>query len=108
MRKLAPLLVLLAVLGLTGPASALTTKEQLVQFYQNYLALVSADDYVSSSRNTDVWEAKCNAIARQAGFEDAAAAKAAGDTLSASDSDINALRQAVAAKIDQQYQPYME
>jgi hypothetical protein len=108
MKKIATLLAVLAVLSLAGTASALTDKEKLVQFYESYLALVSSADYVATSRDTETWEAKFDTIAKEAGFEDAAAAAAAGEAMSASDSDIASLRQAVAEKIVQQYKPYME
>jgi len=101
------LLTAWTVLTLSGLALA-TDKSSLVQFYQNYLSLVSASDYVTTSRDSpEVWGEKFDGIARDAGFEDAAAALAAGEGLSA-DSDIAALRQAVANEIIQQYQPYRE
>jgi len=95
------------LLGL-GSLALATDKTNVLQFYQRYLVLVSASDYVTLSRDQpETWEQTFDGIAKQAGFEDAAAALAAGDGLAA-DSDIAALRQAVADKIVQQYQPYRE
>jgi hypothetical protein len=109
MKKIACLLAILASLSLAGSALAQTDTEKLVQFYNAYLALVSSSDYVSTSRDQpDVWDAKFDAIAKDAGFEDAAAAAAAGAEMSASDTTIASLRQDVAAKILQQYKPYLE
>lgn len=108
MKKLALLLAVLTVLGLAGSAAAQTDKDRLVQFYTAYLGLVSSSDYVATSRDTETWEAKFDAVAKAAGYEDAAAAAAAGEEMSASDSEIASLRQAVAEKILQQYKPYKE
>lgn len=108
MKRFAPILAALLILGLAAPAFAQTEKDRLVRFYNAYLGLVSSSDYVATSRDTAVWEHKFDAIAKEAGFEDAAAASAAGETASASDADIASLRQAVAAKIVQQYKPYQE
>ncbi|EHJ49303.1 hypothetical protein DFW101_3304 [Solidesulfovibrio carbinoliphilus subsp. oakridgensis] len=104
--RLAP--VCLVLLLWAGTAGAATTKDNLVKFYQSYLALVSAGDYVATSRDQpDVWDAKFDAAARDAGFENAADALAASETM-ASDSDIAALRQTVTDKILLQYRPYRE
>ena len=111
MKKIACVLALLAGLSLSlaGPALAQSQKDRLVQFYNAYLALVSSSDYVSTSRDEpEVWEAKFDAIAKQAGFDDAAAAMAAGADLSATDSDVASLRQAVTTEINQQYKPFQE
>jgi|GEM_PF-1760511 len=91
-----------------APAPAGTAKENVVKFYQEYLALVSAGDYVAVSRDQpETWDAGFDAAAREAGFEDAAAALAGAEPLGA-DSDVAALRQAVADKILLQYKPYRE
>jgi hypothetical protein len=83
-------------------------KTNVVKFYQSYLTLVSASDYVSTSRDDpDGWQQKFDGIAQNVGFEDAADAMAAGEAMGA-DSDVATLRQAVADKIVQQYQPYRE
>lgn len=108
MKKFAPLLVALAILALAGPAAAQSEKDRLVQFYTAYLGLVSSSDYVATSRDTETWDSKFDAIAKEAGFEDAAAAAAAGEKMSASDTDVASLRQSVAEKIVQQYKPYLE
>jgi hypothetical protein len=109
MKKLFLLLATCATLCLAGSALAQTVdKAKLVQFYQNYLALVSSGDYVTTSRDDpEGWDTKFDNIAKDAGFEDAAAAVAAGDTMS-SDPDIATLRKAVSDKILQQYKPYQE
>ncbi|WP_428566471.1 MAG: hypothetical protein ACP59X_06315 [Solidesulfovibrio sp. DCME] len=104
---LAALAALAAWLLLAGPAVA-ATKANVVTFYQSYLELVSASDYVTVSRDQpEAWDAKFDAAAKAAGFEDAAAALAAGEEF-ASDSDVAALRQSVSDKILQQYKPYRE
>lgn len=96
-------------LGLSSPAMAQTNKAALVQFYQDYLALVSSNDYVTTSRDQpEVWDERFDGIAKNAGFTDAADAMAAGEALAATDSDIASLRQAVAGKILQEYKPYQE
>lgn len=90
------------------PGFAASTKDNLVTFYQEYLALVSASDYVTLSRDEpEAFDAKFDAIAKKAGFEDSAAALTAAESMS-SDSDITTLRQAVADKILQQYKPFRE
>lgn len=99
---------LIFLLGMPCPGLAGTAKENVVKFYQDYLTLVSASDYVPTSRDRpEEWEGRFNAIAKSAGFEDAAAALAASDAMGA-DSEIAALRQAVADKILLQYKPYRE
>jgi len=96
---------LLLTLAVTAQA---TDKTSVVAFYQSYLTLVSANDFVTTSRDDPTgWEERFDAIAQQAGFEDSAAALAAGEAMGA-DSDVANLRQAVADKIVQQYQPYRE
>lgn len=108
MKTRLPLAVLAAWLLLAGPAFAAASKANVVAFYQSYLDLVSASDYVTLSRDQpESWDAKFDAAARSAGFEDAAAALAAGEEYAA-DSDVSALRQAVTDKILQQYKPYRE
>ena len=70
--------------------------------------MVSASDYVEVSRDTpETWDAQFDAAAQAAGFEDSAAALAAGEAL-ATDSDVAALRQSVADTINRQYKPYRE
>ena len=103
------ILLLTAGLVLTVSVCAQATdKTNVVAFYQAYLELVSASDFVTSSRDDpDGFGERFDAVAKQAGFEDAAAALAAGDALK-TDSDVASLRQAVADKIVQQYQPYRE
>lgn len=97
------------VLCLTAPALAQTNKAALVQFYEDYLSLVSSSDYVTTSRDApEVWDERFDGIAKKAGFADAAEAMAAGEALAATDSDIANLRQAVAGKILQEYKPYQE
>jgi hypothetical protein len=101
--------VCLALIGLSAPLGAQTSKTALVQFYQNYLALVSSNDYITTSRDQpEVWDDRFDAIAKDAGFTDAADAMAAGETMAATDSDIASLRQQVAGKILQEYKPYQE
>jgi len=108
MKKYCFLFALAVTLSLAAVASA-TTKDNLVKFYQDYLALVSASDYVTVSRDQpETWESRFDTIAKNVGFEDAAAATSAGETAAGSDSDIAALRQSVADKILQQYKPYRE
>lgn len=108
MKTRLPLAVLAAWLLLAGPAFAAASKANVVAFYQSYLDLVSASDYVTLSRDQPkTWDAKFDAAAQNAGFEDAAAALAAGDAYAA-DSDVAALRKAVADKILEQYKPYQE
>lgn len=108
MKKRCLAVALAALLGLVGLAQAGTTKENLVKFYQDYLTLVSASDYVSVSRDhPDTWDAKFNAIAKDAGFEDSADALTASESMSG-DSDIAAMRKAVTDKILLQYKPYRE
>ena len=108
MKKHTLLLAACAVLLVAGLVQAQTAKDNLIQFYQNYLSLVSAGNYVTLSRDEpDAWQTAFDGIAKNAGFEDAAAALAAGEAMSA-DSDIASLRQAVADRIVQQYQPYRE
>lgn len=101
-------LLLCAWVFLTVTAPALAADQgNVLQFYQSYLVLVSANDFVTLSRDEpEVWEAKFDGIAKDAGFEDAAAALAAGEDMS--DGAVAALRQAVAQKIVQQYEPYRE
>ncbi|MHC1789948.1 hypothetical protein [Solidesulfovibrio sp.] len=101
-------IVLAALLVLAAQPGAAGTKENLVAFYEGYLALVSASDYVTLSRDDpEEFDAKFDAIAQKAGFEDSAAALTAAESL-ASDSEITALRQSVADKILQQYKPFRE
>jgi hypothetical protein len=108
MKKISWAAACLVLLLLAGTAQAATTKDNLVKFYQSYLTLVSASDYVATSRDQpDVWDAKFDAAARDAGFESAADALAASETM-ANDSDIAGLRQAVTDKILLQYRPYRE
>lgn len=108
MKKLCLALTVATVLSLAHVCLAAGTKGDIVNFYNAYLSLVSAGNYVTLSRDTpDAWDAKFDAIARDAGFEDAAEALAAGEAYAA-DSDVAALRQAVADKILQQYKPYKE
>ena len=96
----------LAVAAPTGAFAA--GKPEVVAFYQAYMGMVSASDYVPLSRDQPkTWDAKFDAAAQNAGFEDAAAALAAGDAYAA-DSDVAALRKAVADKILEQYKPYQE
>jgi hypothetical protein len=98
----------LALVALAAPAAQAASKADVVSFYQKYLDLVSASDYVSLSRDApEAWDAKFDAAARSAGFEDAAAALAAGEEYAA-DSDVAALRQSVTDTINKQYKPYRE
>ncbi|EFL50247.1 conserved hypothetical protein [Solidesulfovibrio fructosivorans JJ]] len=108
MKKISIALAAALVLTLAGLAPAATTKANIVAFYNAYLALVSASDYVPLSRDTpEAYDAKFDAIARDAGFEDAAAALAASEDY-ADDAEVAALRKAVADKILEQYRPYKE
>lgn len=101
-------IALAALLLITAQAGAATTKDNVVKFYQDYLTLVSASDYVTLSRDDpEAFDAKFNAIAKDAGFEDSAAALAAAESLGG-DSDITALKQSVTDKILQQYKPFRE
>ncbi len=109
--KARPNLLAAATLALTlllpGAAEA-AGKAEVVAFYQAYLSMVSASDYVALSRDQpDAWDAKFDAAAKNAGFEDSAAALAAGDAYAA-DAEVAALRQSVADKILEQYRPYRE
>ncbi len=107
MKKTLPAIAILAALALAAPGQA-ATRDSLVRFYKDYLTLVSASDYVTVSRDEpETWDSRFDAIARNAGFEDSAAAIAAGEAMGA-DSEIAGLRQAVAEKILQQYKPYRE
>ncbi|MFU2207599.1 hypothetical protein [Solidesulfovibrio sp. C21] len=108
MKKISIALAAAIVLTLAGLAPAATTKASVVDFYNAYLALVSSSDYVSLSRDTpEAFDAKFDSLARDAGFEDAAAALAAGEDYAA-DAEVAALRKAVADKILEQYAPYKE
>jgi hypothetical protein len=109
MKRLSIACLAALLLGLAAPATAQTNNAALVQFYQDYLALVSSSDYVTTSRDApEVWDEHFDSIARNAGFTDAADAMAAGEAMAATDSDIASLRQAVAGKILQEYKPYQE
>ena len=103
-----PAIALAALLLFGSQAGAATVKDNVVKFYQDYLTLVSASDYVTLSRDDpDAFDAKFNAIAKTAGFEDSAAALTAAESL-AEDSDVAALKQSVTDKIMQQYKPFRE
>ena len=72
-RALACSAALLLTLALAGPAAPQTNKAALVQFYQDYLTLVSSSDYVTTSRDQpEVWDERFDGIAKNAGFTDAA------------------------------------
>lgn len=101
-------IALAALLLCSATPGAAATKDNLVKFYQEYLTLVSASDYVTLSRdNPEAFDAKFDAIAKSAGFEDAADALAAAES-HGNDNDIAALKQSVNDKILQQYKPYRE
>jgi|APHig6443717817_1056837.scaffolds.fasta_scaffold651935_1 hypothetical protein len=103
-----PALALAALLLFASLAGAAPTKDTVVKFYQGYLALVSASDYVTLSRDEpQAFDAKFNAIAKDAGFEDSAAALTAAESM-AEDKDVAALKQSVADTILQQYKPFQE
>lgn len=109
MNTRALLLAVCLTLSLALPVPAQTNKAALVQFYQAYMTLVSASDYVTVSRDQpETWDQRFDAIAQSAGFANAADAVAAGEELAASDTEIADLRLAVANKILQQYAPYKE
>ena len=108
MKKSCIALAVAIVLSLPVPCPAAATKASVVSFYNAYLALVSASDFVTLSRDQpEAYDAKFDAIAKEAGFEDAAAALAAAESFAA-DSDIAALKLAVNDKILLQYKPYRE
>lgn len=99
---------LAAMLLCCTQSGAAATKDNVVKFYQSYLALVSSGDFVTLSRDQpEAYDAKFDAIAKEAGFEDSAAALAAAETY-AGDNDVAALKQAVNDKILLQYKPYRE
>jgi len=99
---------LAALLLIAAQTGAAATKDSVVKFYQNYLALVSASDFVTLSRDQPAaYDDKFDAVAKDAGFEDSAAALAAAETY-AGDSDVAALKQSVNDKILLQYKPYRE
>ena len=101
-------IALAALLLLAAQASAAATKDSVVKFYQSYLTLVSASDFVTLSRDQpEAYDAKFDAIAKEAGFEDAAAALTAAESY-AEDSDVAALKLAVNDKILLQYKPFRE
>ena len=101
-------IALAALLLLAAQASAAATKDSVVKFYQSYLTLVSASDFVTLSRDQpEAYDAKFDAIAKEAGFEDAAAALTAAESY-AEDSDVAALMLAVNDKILLQYKPFRE
>lgn len=101
--------VILTVLALTAalPAHA-ASKDDVVKFYQGYLELVSASNFVTLSRDTpEAYDAKFDEVGKAAGFENSADALAAADAYAA-DSQVAALKQSVADMILQQYRPYRE
>lgn len=101
--------VILTVLTLAAalPAAA-ASKDDMVKFYQGYLELVSANNFVALSRDTpEAYDAKFDEVAKAAGFENSADALAAAEAY-ASDSQVASLKLAVADMILQQYRPYRE
>ena len=101
-------IALAALLLLAVQVSAAATKDSVIKFYQSYLTLVSASDFVTLSRDQpEAYDTKFDAIAKDAGFEDAAAALTAADSF-AGDSDVAALKLTVNDKILLQYKPYRE
>ena len=101
--------VVLIVLALASalPAAA-ASKDNVVKFYQGYLELVSAGNFVELSRDTpEAYDAKFDEVAKAAGFESSADALAAAEAYAA-DSQVAALKQSVADMILQQYRPYRE
>jgi hypothetical protein len=101
--------VILTVLALAValPANA-ASKDAVVKFYQGYLELVSASNFVPLSRDTpEAYDAKFDEVAKAAGFESSADALAAAEAYAA-DSQVAALKQSVADMILQQYKPYRE
>ena len=101
--------VILTVLALAAalPAHA-ASKDDVVKFYQGYLELVSASNFVTLSRDTpEAYDAKFDEVGKAAGFENSADALAAAEAY-ASDSQVASLKQAVADMILQQYRPYRE
>lgn len=103
---LAALLILSPTLCPAGQAAS--ERANVVAFYTSYLEMVRAPDFVRLSRDDKgAWEAKCDAAARKAGFEDAAAARAAGENM-ADDPEVAALRQSVDDTIARQYRPYRD
>ncbi|MFP5257781.1 MAG: hypothetical protein ACLGQH_02040 [Acidobacteriota bacterium] len=101
-------IALAALLLCCAQPGAAATKDSVVKFYQSYLALVSSGDFVTLSRDQpEAYDAKFDAIAKDAGFEDSAAALAAAETYGG-DNDVASLKQAVNEKILLQYKPYRE
>ncbi|QAZ66636.1 hypothetical protein [Solidesulfovibrio carbinolicus] len=101
--------VILTVLALAAalPAHA-ASKDDVVKFYQGYLELVSASNFVTLSRDTpEAYDAKFDEVAKSAGFENSADALAVAEAYAA-DSQVAALKQSVADMILQQYRPYRE
>ena len=101
--------VILTVLALAAalPADA-ASKDDVVKFYQGYLELVSASNFVPLSRDTpEAFDAAFDEVAKAAGFENSADALAAAESY-ASDSQVASLKQSVADMILQQYRPYRE
>ena len=105
LRAVAVLAVL--VLACALPADA-ASKDDVVKFYQGYLELVSASNFVSLSRDTpEAYDTKFDDVAKAAGFDSSADALAAAEPYAA-DSQVAALKQSVADMILQQYKPYRE
>ena len=64
-------IALAALLLLAAQASAAATKDSVVKFYQSYLSLVSASDFVTLSRDQpEAYDTKFDAIAKEAGIDE--------------------------------------
>ena len=108
MRTVRAAIVLAVLVALSALPAAGAGKDSVVNFYKGYFALVSAAGFVELSRDTpEAFDAKFDAVARDAGFENSADALSVAEAFAA-DSEVAALKQSVADMILQQYKPYRE